>query len=113
MDTNGQKTLQLRNRLLARGAELCERVLRLRSDLRREREPLPGDSADAAIVCENDEILEAIEESALVEIHHIDRALQRLDDGDYGVCERCGAEIAAPRLRAVPYATRCQRCAAD
>ena len=39
-------------------------------------------------------------------------ALQRLDVGDYGQCERCGDAIAPERLEARPTARTCIRCAA-
>lgn len=37
----------------------------------------------------------------------IDDALKRMDEGTYGVCERCGANIEPERLEALPYATLC------
>ena len=37
-------------------------------------------------------------------------ALQRLENGTYGLCESCGALIPAPRLRAFPRATLCIAC---
>ncbi|HEX6122686.1 MAG TPA: TraR/DksA family transcriptional regulator [Ktedonobacterales bacterium] len=37
-------------------------------------------------------------------------ALERLDSGTYGKCERCGREIGARRLEALPYATLCIDC---
>ena len=37
----------------------------------------------------------------------IDKALQRMDDGSYGLCERCGRPIEKARLRALPYANLC------
>lgn len=40
----------------------------------------------------------------------LDTALRRLDEGDYGLCEDCGAEIGARRLRALPFAKRCLAC---
>jgi DnaK suppressor protein len=99
--------------LLARGAELQDRLRRIRQDLGRQREPLPRDAPDAAIVVENDEILAAIEKAAYSEIDHIELALARLDEGVFGLCEACGAEIEAERLRAVPYATQCLGCARE
>jgi RNA polymerase-binding protein DksA len=41
----------------------------------------------------------------------IDVALRKLDDGGYGICERCGQPIAAGRLAARPTATTCVPCA--
>lgn len=40
----------------------------------------------------------------------LDSALRRLDDGEYGWCEDCGAEINPKRLRAIPFAKRCLSC---
>ena len=40
----------------------------------------------------------------------IDEAIQRLEDGRYGTCEDCGGEIAAARLRALPFAALCRDC---
>src|SRR5216110_1853091 len=40
----------------------------------------------------------------------IEEALVRLDAGEYGRCFACAAEIAATRLRALPFAVRCTKC---
>ncbi|MBE3520310.1 MAG: TraR/DksA C4-type zinc finger protein [Firmicutes bacterium] len=40
----------------------------------------------------------------------IERALRRIDEGTYGICEGCGREIPEERLRAVPTATLCIEC---
>lgn len=37
-------------------------------------------------------------------------AIQRVKDGTYGVCEECGEEISAARLRARLCATLCRNC---
>jgi len=99
-----------RNRLLIRSAELRDRLVRVRRDLARVTEPLPKNFDDAAIVLENDEILEAIEETAEAELDHIHLALERMEAGTFALCEECGREIGADRLRAVPYANHCQPC---
>ncbi len=38
-------------------------------------------------------------------------ALNRIAEGTFGRCERCGAEIGSDRLREVPYARHCAGCA--
>ena len=40
----------------------------------------------------------------------IDEALVRLDAGEYGSCVECDGEISERRLRALPFAVRCQAC---
>jgi len=40
----------------------------------------------------------------------IDEALRRLDAGKYGSCFECEREISERRLRALPFAVRCQTC---
>jgi DnaK suppressor protein len=41
-----------------------------------------------------------------------ERALQKLDEGTYGVCDACGAAIEPARLEAMPDSVRCLSCAA-
>ena len=41
----------------------------------------------------------------------IDRALEKLDEGSYGVCDNCGGEIVAGRLKAAPESVLCIECA--
>jgi DnaK suppressor protein len=43
----------------------------------------------------------------------VEMALHRLSEGAYGVCSRCGREIATERLEALPSATLCITCQAD
>lgn len=38
-------------------------------------------------------------------LKRIDRALEKIEDGTYGICDLTGEEIPMPRLEAVPYAT--------
>jgi RNA polymerase-binding transcription factor DksA len=39
------------------------------------------------------------------------RALEKLDEGTYGLCDRCGALIPEERLEARPWSVLCVRCA--
>ena len=45
-------------------------------------------------------------------IRKIQSALQRIDDGTYGICDECGEEIAIPRLKARPVTRLCINCKA-
>ena len=46
----------------------------------------------------------------LVLLKKIDKTLQKIEDGEFGVCERCGEEIGLKRLEARPVAELCIRC---
>ena len=45
-------------------------------------------------------------------LERVTRALEKLDEGTYGVCDVCGTEIAAARLEAMPDSVLCITCAA-
>ena len=43
-------------------------------------------------------------------LHHLNEALERIENGTYGQCRTCETEISHPRLEAVPHATQCIKC---
>ena len=88
--------------------ELTERAQEIDDDL---SEAPDADWSENAIESENDEVLERVGGMALDEIQQIRSALQKIEAGTYGTCDRCGEEIAVKRLEALPYATRCINCA--
>jgi len=57
------------------------------------------------------EINLALRESAEAKIQSIRMALERLDQGDYGLCEVCSQPIDPDRLEILPHTTLCVRCA--
>lgn len=44
------------------------------------------------------------------QLYEVEAALQRIEDGDYGICKVCGKEIAEERLEALPTAKNCIEC---
>ncbi len=52
----------------------------------------------------------ALSAQALASVEEIDRALAKIEQGTYGVCEKCGEHIPRERLRALPHASLCVRC---
>lgn len=55
----------------------------------------------------------ALETSVQGMLRMVEDALRKLDEGTYGVCERCGRPIGVERLRALPFASLCIRCKAE
>lgn len=101
----------IKEALTATRSELLDRMRRLDKDVRHREEPLPQDFAEQAVALENQEVLEALDEDARVELRQIERALQRLEEGVYGECATCGEAIAPERQRAIAWATLCIDCA--
>lgn len=46
-------------------------------------------------------------------INRIDNALNRIENGKYGICELCGKKIDEERLEFMPYATTCVECESE
>jgi RNA polymerase-binding transcription factor DksA len=53
----------------------------------------------------------ALLEQAAAQLADLDSALERIEDGSYGSCTRCGQSIGAGRLEARPAARTCITCA--
>lgn len=98
----------IKSQLESRLRELRERVGKIQRDLTSPRDP---DSEERAAELENDEVLARLDERGSQEIRAIEKAIRRIDDGSYGVCARCGEEISAKRLAALPYTDLCLECA--
>jgi DnaK suppressor protein len=58
------------------------------------------------------ERLRQLEQSARAMIGEYQHAIERIDRGCYGICERCELPIEVDRLEALPQATQCKECAA-
>ena len=69
-----------------------------------------GDMVDAALDSVQDEISSQLAEVESRELARIEYALERMHEGQFGVCEGCGTGIPMARLNALPYATYCIKC---
>ncbi len=94
--------------LRARRAELVEELRDIEDRL--DDEP-PKDWEDRASERQGDEVLEALGSHDRDELRQIDAALDRIAGGTYGECVKCGEDISAERLAAVPAAPLCKNCA--
>ncbi len=101
-------TEKIKNQLLSQRAELLRRVEAIKADFARGK---PADFSEQTTESENDDVLRSLRLEAEAEIRQINRALDQITAGEYGTCQRCGEEIPAGRLEAIPEATLCTRCA--
>ncbi len=52
----------------------------------------------------------SITEAMETQLRRIDKALKRISEGSYGICEKCGKQISEQRLHAYPAAELCAEC---
>ena len=114
------KSIQTRQQTTrdARLRQVLEAERRQMEDNMRERKrdgrsegPLDArDVVDIADATLQQEIDLALLQMRVATVGRIDEALRRLDAGQYGFCFECDEAIAESRLRALPFAVRCQAC---
>lgn len=91
---------------------LIERESQALEDLQ-EEERVEVDDVDGHVGDRAPQLTYREQERAIVrelmgQLEQVEAAMRRVDDGGYGVCEVCGAEIDAERLEARPTAVRCR-----
>ena len=71
------------------------------------------DEVDLASAESNQSMNLRLRDRERVLLKKIEKAIEKLDEGTYGTCERCGEEIGMKRLEARPETTLCIRCKED
>ena len=104
--------------LLLRGI-LEDRRREIHEKLRSLREGIPMETPDVRDAEEQSvddfvrEVDLALMQMKTETLKKIDQAIFRLDEGTYGRCQDCDAEIPPARLRALPFAALCRDCQAE
>jgi DnaK suppressor protein len=104
---------ELKRMLTGRGRVLADQVHGHQAGVQADVTARSRDGQDAGKVADSDlqdEIRLALIQLKAETLNRVNEALSRLDDGRYGSCHECGAEITERRLRALPFAVRCTGC---
>src|SRR6266542_2419519 len=101
--------LRLNKTLSSRRNELRKR---LGADLARlgAQQASSSDAVDAAFDNTGEELSTQLAELEARELNQIERAILRLRQGTYGLCEACSIKIPVARLNVLPYSTLCIKC---
>lgn len=113
--TNATSNL-LRARLEGERKRLIEEMEQLKStirpaDERREGSPFGKREEEATESYELERRL-TLEKSIREQLAAVEHALQKFEEGSYGLCDNCGKPIPPERLEALPQATLCLDCKA-
>ncbi len=69
-----------------------------------------GDEGDRADIERTHEVAILLSERDKEKLLAIEEALEKIQDGTYGICKECGDEISPKRLKAMPLAKLCVPC---
>ncbi len=105
---------QIKERLMQRKRELLKDIAEiLEKEAKEEYQDIidaireEGDIAAAEL---QESTILAIAEIKAREVEQIDAAIERIEQGEYGICIECGDWITPARLEVMPYALRCREC---
>ncbi len=111
--TNTELTVH-RDKLLALRASLLRDMTHMEDDSLQDHATtisIPTDKEEIGSDTSDQELTLTLLGSDENILDQIEAAIQRIQDGDYGRCEKCGGVIPKNRLDAIPYAADCVRCA--
>ena len=104
-----KNTEDFKQQLLARKTEITQRISAIDKDIKHE--DMSSNWTEQATERENDEVLESLGNASKQELANINKALQRIESGEYFTCSSCGKEIPAERLELLPFTSQCVNCA--
>lgn len=73
-------------------------------------DPEGGDVCDIASSDRERDLRLRLSERGREKLRDIEEALERIEDGSFGTCEKCGAKIPKGRLKVMPFTTTCVVC---
>lgn len=98
-----------KQKLLTLKAEITQRISAIDKDIKHE--DMSSNWTEQATERENDEVLESLGNVSEEELSMINRALKRIDSGEYFHCINCGEDIPNERLELLPFSSNCVSCA--
>jgi DnaK suppressor protein len=100
----------VQDRLLKRKQELLKQIQKNLDHSHQTSENKPSDLMDAASDSYEDDFNVSLAGREAEELAELNEALEKIKDGTYGKCSRCGQDIKPARLKALPRATLCLKC---
>jgi len=100
---------KIKEELLKKKAEILENLQKNMDENINEKSGVE-DAADIVTSELNRETLYKLNQADRETLFLIDIALQKIENGTYGICEECGAPIGEKRLEAIPWVRLCIKC---
>ncbi len=108
MSAKSRDLKKIRHELMIRCQELEAQLKALATEkISDDQVQDPGDQALSSTM---ENLRNSLQDTELKEYNRILQAIEKIDDGTYGICIDCGGEISDKRLSSYPNAARCLKC---
>jgi DnaK suppressor protein len=101
---------QFKRGLQEQERELSQAIEKAGKEIRDFAGPVPLDSVDLTCFTASEESLFTSASQNRTRLRMIQQALERMNDGSFGICVDCGAAIRLKLLQALPWASHCIEC---
>ncbi|MFQ5721438.1 MAG: TraR/DksA family transcriptional regulator [Candidatus Aminicenantales bacterium] len=107
---NKKEKEHYKKKLLKRKNEIINKLSEVYNESKEVEPEIAQDIGDRAETSYTKEFLLSLSDTERQQLRQIDEALKKIEDCQYGICERCHREIGKKRLEAIPWALYCIEC---
>lgn len=108
---NKKEKEKYKKKLLKRKTEIVDALSEFYSESKEVEDPgIAMDMGDKAESSYTKEFLLSLSDTERAQLKLIDEALERIEKGTFGMCQKCGVTIGKKRLDAVPWTPFCIDC---
>ena len=105
-----EEIIELKAELLRIKEKLQINIAKAKTEVSLMRNQSPNDEGDYAVLTNDSSVDLTLIEKQVKELEEIEVALDKISNGNYGICEMCEELIGIDRLRVKPYAKYCITC---
>ena len=110
---NKKKMNQFRSQLESIRSELLGDVEKSNQNLKESEAGQMADISDHAASTYSRQLEGELGEQEWQKLKQVDMAIEKIAEGEYGVCAQCEAAIPEARLKVVPYTEFCTQCLSE
>jgi RNA polymerase-binding transcription factor DksA len=99
-----------RRLLIREHTSLCKSLERSQNAAEEIKLEKTEDEGDLASISHDQDVLYRLQEGGFARLQWIQKAIEAIENGNYGECIRCEGAINDKRLSAIPWATMCITC---
>jgi DnaK suppressor protein len=110
---NKKKSDQFRSQLNSIRSEILGEVEKSNQNIRTNETGQMADISDDAARTYNRQLESELDKQEWQKLKQVDIAIEKIEEGNYGICAKCEDTIPEARLKVVPYTEFCTQCLSE